>query len=302
MLNGVENTPAQPGTENNPVNQQPAASPAPGTPPAPTGTETFEIVVSGEKRAVTLEELKTMASESAGAQRRFQEAAELRKSAERGIRIQTLADKLKGNANPNEAEVMELAQLLGADMNNQQAQNPPQQGQQNPPSKQVVRREDLDPGVQDAIRAAEDAELAKIRSEIESETKKGIDSDPVISTMISGLVDERQKALKPLLFEMALEDVKGQIFAGAQFGPALIQSVAQKMRTRLKVMGIGAPAQQANPSTAGPGSSYGDGGLNLNQRIDRVPAGKDNYISNVVQRTQQMMQRAAAGLKIGGSR
>jgi len=94
------------------------------------GDETHEVKINGEDRSLTLTELKDLASKAGGADAKFQDAADLTKKAETGIRIGELMKSINAAENPDKKEVQELAVLFEVDPQELLAgvKKPPQSG------------------------------------------------------------------------------------------------------------------------------------------------------------------------------
>lgn len=288
-----------------------ATPPAAGTtqPIVPQGdvlNQTYQLVVDGQPVVLTLKEMMDRASEASGAQKKFQEAAELRKNSEKGLRIIELTQKVRSNPTPALTEVQELIGLMGGNPNDPETLaalgfetpkgNPPTSSAQNQPQgRQPVRLEDMDPSVQAALRAAEEAELARIRETVETTTKKGIDNDPVIAKMLIEIPDEQRDQIRTMLYDIAIDSVRGDVMAGQPFTPQMVQGKAQRLRAMLQTLGVGTPKMPL----PGTGPASGMGGANAmipDKPIERKPASDPNYVQNTVQRALQMQQKALAGV------
>ena len=285
-------------------------TPTPGTTPptssapiVPTGdvlNTQYQLVVDGAPVVLTLKEMMDKASEASGAQKKFQEAADLRKKATDGLRVLELTQKLQ-SGQYTVPEVQELTRLMGGNPNDPELQSFLSQQNQTPPTPPVqpqgqrqgpIRREDLDPQLQSALKMAEEQELANIRKTIEDQTRNGIDMDPVLGTMLSGMSETERQTVKGQLYDMAIESVRGDILAGQPFSPSMVQAKAQRLRAMLQTFGVGSQRTQQVPM-AGPATGMGGvNGMVPEKPIERVSSSDDKYVTNAVQRALQMQAKA----------
>ena len=300
-----------------------------GTPPAGTdgkppakaadkdGTpETHEVIVNGKKVEMTLDELKEHATKGAGADEKFRQASELRKTAERGIRLDELAHKMADEGDAvSPADLNEFITLLGGDPADldmsKMTPNQPPTGQSNTsdPNKtnpqgtqplSVVKKEQLDPDVQRVLNQANEAELSRIRENIVAETRKGIDNDSVLGKLIDELPEDTREEVKSELYDMAEERVRNQIvLENKPFGPQMVQEVAQVLRSRIKRLGIPSTPRggQLPTSASGPGMGYGNQQVLPDKPVERVSSTDPDYIEKTTQRVQQNLNKLAMGRK-----
>lgn len=266
--------------------------------------QTFSIKVGGEDRTCTLEELKNLAQESAGAQEKFRQASEIRKEAETGIRISQLMESM--NSNPNDQDARELATLLGLDpgelmdeinaSKDEQNTSAGAKGTQKPTE---LSAEQLSKAMTDMFGMTPEQIAAQLnysktrhvndaRKDIRNQTDNAVDKDDVFGKiMIGEAKDSRSEVLK----EMVFEDVLRRIQDGEQFGANMISSSIQKVRSRVTKFGIPNHSHQ-DPITLGLGPGSGLPAEVLSEKtIERVPADSDGYINNAVSR---LMQRQIA--------
>ncbi len=260
------------------------------------------LKVDGKDVEMTMDELKANASKGLGADRKFEEASELRKQGEAGIRIGELSAKMQsgtaGQADVTEfvkllggdPEGMDMSQILGtSDDDKGKDKDKSASGNQGP-----ITKEQLSPELQRQFDQAEEAELDRLRGKIEEDTRKVVDTDEVIGKMLDGLSDDDKKATQSELFEMAIERVRNQVFSGKLFGPTMLTETMQVIRARCKKLGI--QTRSTPTPSAGPGSYGNEAGQQV-QLPDKTPERKDSsdpdYIDNVVQRTLMNQQKLA---------
>jgi hypothetical protein len=279
--------------------------------------QTYNLKVDGVDKAFTLEELKQKASESAGAQRRFEEASGLRAKASSGLRIQELLEELKGSDSPDEGKAKELFKLLGVEdgsiselletMRGNQGNQGSQQrsagaagGTGTTDDKALINMDRLDPRIKSIVEGAEKAELTQIRQNIENSAKKGVDNDKIFAKMIEDTPEGEREALKSVLYDMMIDDVRGRILGREVYGPEMIQSSIQKIRARITNLGIPTRAPSAGPIMGNLGISDALAPeIRASEPIKRVPSTQSGYEENAVKRMQQLTFKAAR--KLGSS-
>jgi hypothetical protein len=267
----------------------------------------FELTVDGEKKVVTIDEMRDLAQKSAGADKRFQEASELRKQAEDGLRMKTLVDRLSdGSHTPTSAEITELAGMIGVDpaefaeyLASEEEDAAPAKGKSNPAEglkltkEQIIEALGFDPAEAKAVldyshqRHVEDA-----RKQIRDFSDQAVDKDEIFGKMIVG---ENGKDRSVAIKDMVAEDVLRRIQDGNPFGADLVAASIQKVRAHLTKFGIpGNPSQYPVTLGLGPG-----GGLPAEVQsetpIKRVSAAQDTDDSNFVARAMQRALKAMRG-------
>jgi hypothetical protein len=277
-----------------------------------TGDKTYSIKVNGEERNMTLEELMAKASEAAGAQKKFEEASNLRTKAQKGMQILELLEQTKGQKTPDTAKATELMKLLGvadteiADIlsglnsegnNMEEGKNPKGKGEGGTPKK--VTLDDMDPRVRTIVEAAEQNDLRQIRENIEKEAKKTLDNDKVLGKMIDELPDDASKdKIREVLYGMIIDDVRSEILGRKPYGTEMLQSSLQKVRTRVQNLGIPTRSAGQAPVMGELGISAAiSPEIRAAEPIQRVKSSEAGYDDNVVKRVQQLMFKA---MKRGG--
>lgn len=295
ITNGAGNPPATetPGTGAKP----PETKPAEGT---GKDTETFTLQVLGQPRTVTKEELLGLASKAAGADEKFEKAAEMRKRAERGISVIEAVEKVR-NQTATKAEVELLADVFGmnpADLPGY-SEGEPKKGEKKGEERRVVEEEDLSPAIKSAVQYSREQELREIRKDIEGQTGEAVTKDAVLQRSLEGLPAELRKTVLEELIEMAKLDVRDGICVRNQlFGPDLLNDTIQKLRHRVERLGI--PTSRAGHSSTGAGvvpmmgaGMLGSMGINIPDKpVQRVPVTDPNYENVTVQRALQFQQKA----------
>jgi hypothetical protein len=259
--------------------------------------QTYEITVDGEKRQVTVDEMRNLAQKAAGAEKKFEAASKLRKEAEDGIRVKELVSRLSDSSHsPTETEIKEFAGIIGvdpSDMAEYLAKGSNEEGKENAPAiddkvfdEAYVRRFGITPAEakqREEYRHQQDIDRAK--KEIRILSDKTVDKDEVFGKMkIGEKADDRISVIK----DMVAEDVLGRIQNGEPFGAELVAASVQKIRAYLTKFGIpGKPEQY--PVALGLGPSGGlPAEVNSEEPIQRVsaadPKGVDNFVARYMQR------------------
>lgn len=284
----------------------PAAAPAAGQPAE--NPRTFQLTVNGQQVTMTEQEVLAKASEAAGAQRRFQEASDLRRQAEQGIRMMELAGRIK-EGKQNQQDMAEFVTLMGGDpaqlegMSQEPAAPAGQVGKQTPEAaRRPIGLSDLDPQLQQALKGAENVSVNETRKNIENTIQDVLDKDPVIRKMrdVLDADDEKKGQFQSAVMDMALESVRGEVFSGRLFDTSMAQEIAMRLRSRLKNMGFSETAVDRGIPVSGPNPQTGtfQFGMTLPSKpVERVSSSDPKYIENV---TQRMLLKQAAALRAQG--
>ncbi len=124
---------------------------------------TYTLKIDGEDKSFTMDELKAAASESTGAQAKFEEASKIREKAASGARIQELLEGMKGDTTPDKTKVTEFLRLAGIDDANMKdiltnidskKENNATRTTKGKKDDEPVGLENLDPRVRAAVEAA----------------------------------------------------------------------------------------------------------------------------------------------------
>lgn len=256
--------------------------------------QTYELTVDGEKRSVTLDEMRELAQKSAGANKRFEDASSMRKEAEKGLRISSLIESLSDN--PDESEAKELAALLGLDP--QEFVSWMKEEEKTPPQKKsgakTISKDDLavglkelglDPAeVKNILEFSRQRHIAAAKEEIIKKSDEAVDKDKIFGKMIVGENrDDRLAVIK----EMVAEDVLERLRDGAPFGTDLLAASIQKVRAYLTKFGI--PSKPAEyPITMGLGPGQGlPAEFQSDEPIKRISAAEDKDEKNLIARFMQ---------------
>jgi hypothetical protein len=263
---------------------------------------THTITVDGETHTITVEEALKAAEKVGGADKKFEDAAKERKeaqkeleAAQKGVRIAKALEKVQVES-PAEDDVKEFMEALGVTPDMVEGYDKlvatGRKGQE-PPKKLTLT--DFDESTQKILKAAEDDHLASIRQTIEDEVKSTIAKDTVLTKTLGKVDDDTvRKAAADEIAEMAVESVRGRILAGEPWGPEMLQSTAQRLRSRIERLGIPAKSSGKAPVLGlGPiGTELAGPEVTSDEPIKRVPSSDPNWVENVVKRVQQAAVRA----------
>jgi len=277
--------------------------------PEPKEFDTFTLKVDGVDKSFTLDELKSAASESTGAQKKFEEAAEMMKNAAPGRRVMELVTELGKQKVPDEGKVTELLQLLGVEPSAMEktmeelkkvaGTNTKKTGDktddESGTTSEFVGVENLDPRLKTIMEAAEQADLERIREKIIDGTKKGVDEDKILGKIIDGVPEGKERdKVRQVFHNMAINSVRGKILAREPYGTEMVQSTLQEVRAWIESLGIPGKAAGQPPISGELGSLLSDYGpdVRVTEPIKRVPSTEPGYEENIVKRVQQRIVEA----------
>jgi transcriptional regulator with XRE-family HTH domain len=266
--------------------------------------ETHTVNVDGEDRQFTLEELKTHTSKVAAADKRFRESAETAKTGQRGIRIETLVKSISGEGTPSEADVRELAGLLGVEptefMQYLNDETPPQKDSKDKTTvsdfnEEFKKQMGASPAeVRAILEHSQNRHIEDARKEIREISDKAVDKDAIIGKMIVGEdKDETSLAVK----DMVAEDVLRKIQDGKPFGAELVAASVQRVRAQLTKLGIPKKLNQ-QPIVLGLTPSEGlPSAIQADEPIKRIPSTEDGAEKNLIARYMQKAVKAAREMR-----
>jgi len=264
----------------------------------PLPGSTITVKVDGKDVEVTMDELTAGYTKAAGADQKFEQAAEMRKTAATGVRITELAEKMKaGSAGP--ADVTEFVNILGGDISEmdmsqltggtQTMEKKQVEGTEKPP---VISRDQLDESTRKTLAQAEEQQRVAIRANIESDMKKGVDSDEVLSNILKVTPESDREGRQNELYDMAMEIVRDRVVVQQQmFGPQMVKDISQTLRARMKRLGTPTTIADLPASQPGPGNQGMIPNVDLNKQTERKSSAEPDYIENVVERALQMQQK-----------
>jgi len=273
---------------------EPTPEPKPDPEPKPTPpAEALEVTVNGEKKVYTKEEAIEALSKVRGADAKFREAAEIRKKAERGMRIDSLFARIKGGE-AEEEEVNELVGLLGIDPAAFAEVSVGPNGTK-PEPKQKVTLDDLDPSLKQQLQFDAQQNIKRAEEQIRNDVKKRVDKDEILGKMNSVAVEVGNEDFIDAVTKMVHEDVLRKIRNGESYGTGMVDNSIQVTRARLKQFGI--PDKVSKPKTLIVGAGA-PGGEPLEIQPDepekRVDTNDAGYSDNLVKRVFQRLQKGAS--------
>ena len=258
--------------------------------------ETHTIKVDGVDVSLTLDELKEKASHSAGADKRFQDAAAATKAAERGVRVETLVKSISKSDAPTEAEVRELAGLLEIEPAEfmEYLKESDSKGVNLDFSAEFQKQFGISPAEAKAgwdfsqTRHVNDA-----RKEIREISDLAVDKDEIIGKMIVGKdSDDVKVAVK----DMVAEDVLRKIQDGKPFGAEMVAASVQRVRSQLTKLGI--PKKLTQQPFLGLGPSEGfSSAIQADEPIERISSQEDGDEKNLIDRYMQKAVQTARKMR-----
>ena len=280
----------------------PTPAPPAGT-PTPPATAVHKIVVDGVEKEMTLDELTIAAQKGAGADRRFQEAADIRKAASDGIRTQELFRSLSSGTQLSPQDAAELAGLVGGEAEDFIIEeNEPDQQFDNVPTvpntpARKITLEDLDPSLKNNLELSNTQHQQKLYDDLKVKVKNIVDTNSFSGKMVEDYPEDRRNEVKEVLFDLTFEDVSKKILARQPFGPEMVQLSLQRVGSLIKRLGIpskgGAEQAGSQPIITGLGPSGGeiDTEIHAEKPIERVAATDDEYADNFVKRLAQRLAK-----------
>jgi hypothetical protein len=241
----------------------------------------------GERRIVTVDDLKKGYEKSSGADESFRQAADLRKQAARGIRLQDLADR-GSRGELNESELTEFAGMMGlspgqfmqGDASSDEEEEAPARTRSPSPAR-AVREEDLDPALRGRLQMAHEQAIAQRRKEIEAETFGTVDKDQILSKLVGGDAD-RKETVQSLVYNEVQRRV---LVLGEPYGPELLARAVQTVRPVVERLSKsrGTSEQAGFYPGFGPAPSA-PSALHATKPPERVPVSDPAYEDNLTRR------------------
>ena len=274
-----------------------AAAPEPKEEPK---VEMHTIKIDGVERQVTTVEALELASKSAGAQAKFDEAAAMRTEASRGLRTLELMDAMDDS--PSEADIKEFAAIMGVDagelMAQQNEETPTPKADGTPAAAGAapeLSKEQVEQAMQQVLGMtpaeakgvltySKQRHIRDAKAEIRETTDNAVEKDDVFGKIMVGKVKEdRAEVIKDLV----AEDVLRRIQDGESYGTELVNASIQKVRASVTKFGI-----PSNPEVypVSMGLSPGAGlptEVTSAEPIKRVDAAEDKDEMNLVARMMQ---------------
>jgi len=270
------------------------------------------ITVNGEERHVTQDELIKMASKSAGADAKFQEAAKARKEAEKGVKIAEILDRIgKADGGPEEDDLKDLAGLMGADYEELiekleksgviestggKTGGSAEDGKGG--KKKKLNIDDLDEETAGILRDAQQRGFAETREKIKGECGKAIDKDKVLGKILDRADADKKDGLRSTLIEMVYKDIQRRVQAGEQYDLDLIADTVLSARTTLDKFGVSAtPSKQSILEGLGPDSGGLPAEALSDEPVKRVASTDAKYADNFAARVVQKIRQSTSSSK-----
>ena len=267
-------------------------------------TPFLEVEVDGEKRQLTKEEAIILAQKSAGAEKRFQEAAEMRKKAQNGLRIQELYERFSDPEHePTDVEIKEFATFMnisaeelmnringtpGSNTNNSNSNNNQQAGKTDfdfdAEFQKKLGRSTAE--VANQLAYSQQRDIENFKQNLRKESDNMVDKDDIFGKII---IDEDEKisnSRREVIQEELYDEVLRKIQDGKDKQTALTEAI-QKVRSRISRFGISSKPGQY-PITLGlvPGQSLPTE-VTSEKQIERISSADDGAETNFVNRYLQ---------------
>jgi len=234
------------------------------------------VTIDGEEVQMTVKELKDLASKGKAADKRFQEASQMRKEAEDAIRLRSVISQIQ-RMTPDTfdpAPFREFGRLAGLDpavvedfidgiqsgritpgaaagaLTGGTAGAGGQSGESTSDEDLLLTEEDLHPSVRQRLKRIEELERQlqaerqeKAIQEVRQELRNDLTKDPVLGKVIRGKGADSPLAKR--LEDLAFKELRDMVaFEGRRYGPELRQAAIQKVRQLVSDLGT-------RPSTGG---------------------------------------------------
>lgn len=258
-----------------------------------------EITVDGEKKYLTNDEVTKYAQLGFSSDKRYKDATTKEKSAEDGLRIQGLVQRLGDSENqPTDVEIKELAALLKIDASEFTEYLKPEA---DPKTEDKLTKVDpkalaealgMDPAEAKMIlELSKQGLVASEREKITKNSHLAVDKDEFFGKIKVGKGgDGILEAVK----EMVAEDVFERIEHGGAYGAELVAASIQKVRAHLIKMGIpGKPDEHPIVLGLVPGGAVLPAEVTGETPIERISSAEDKGEDNFVKRYLQKAVKAA---------
>jgi len=279
------------------------------------------VKVDGVEVQKPLADVIRDAEKASGADKRFREAAEIKKQAADGIRLQELVRGMNAGgltAEQTAENLMEYHTLLG--YTDEQARAQVAQFQQlaagqngavdgdgaaagEETSEQLKQRlAQVEQSVQDDRNKVKNEET---KAFIEAECRKAVDNDPLLGAMMKDKAANPE--LKNNVWDAVWNGVRRRVVADRrQYGPEIVQEAMAEVgfflsRTPRNPVAGSEPGGRGDEAVAYP--SLGTGGaaaaaqLQAGAKTERVPFGHPDYDANFQKRAEAVLRQAEASVQ-----
>jgi hypothetical protein len=265
------------------------------------------LVVDGTEQRVTLEKAKELAQKGVAAEKRFQEAAQMRKEAERGVRVTELLKKvteehdldsfreLCKESGLNE-EQTEQAIAVGWQEEGEEVDTGPEPDDTKgvlaelkksieASQRRKLKYDDLDT---DLKRAFEDMESGRISKIVQN----SLDKHPKIGYYMRTLDDKGQKAIRDMIhdgIQGRLDEVGGDFGDGSQVLPQVLSKVSERLEA------LGSPERTTPPTGLGPSPGVGTSGSLPEKAPEHVSSSEAGFEQHILEMIVHNARKAESG-------
>lgn len=257
---------------------------------------TYDVTVDGKVVAMTLEELQTAASKSAGADARFEEAAKIHKEAEAAINFKELINSIRDSETGATKE--QYLQMM-RDAGIPESEIPAYEEVIKTKGATKVAKEDkkvsansFDDDTKAVFDAAKEANYTKMREEIYNKVEKSVDKDEILAKLIDSKTDDDKTKVRSTLCDMTKSEVQRRILANEPFSDEMVQSVLQGIRYQVESLGLPAKAITQIPVVGFGPTPESSAKIIADKPIERVSSDNPDYIDNVVERHLQKQYKS----------
>ena len=266
--------------------------------------ETYNLKVGGEEKVLTLDELRELASKSAGADEKFRLASEMRDKGKDGLEIKEAFTSVFNakDGNVDMKAVRKLARVMDMDagelekMFQDEIDKTDKKLDKKAPTPEKVGLKTMDEETRSIMEQARQDQIAAAEVRVEKMCIEGVDKDEFFGKMIDDTPDDQVEGRKAAILAMVQEEVKGKILASPytkeKFGTEMITAAIQGVRARVKKFGISSK-KAMQPMNLGVLGLRPTGQLpaevHSDDEIKRVSSNDESYVDNVVSRLGQKM-------------
>lgn len=259
--------------------------------------ENYTLAIDGENKTFTLEELKEAAQTSAGANAKFEKAAEMVKNATPGLEISRLAQELRESKSPDSQVQKDFLHALGVSQEQidgmlkiteptkKEGKKATDDGKKGTP----VTLDNLGPRERQIMEDAERRQYEQIRTDIKNSCEKSVDNDKVLGKMVDGMPDKRRSTWLGTAKRLLNKDVERRILAREEYGPDMIATSLQTVRAVLEEIGVPSKVAGQPPLVGLDYASVLGPEIHAAEPIKRVAVDDSKYFEVAAARLQQKL-------------
>jgi len=253
--------------------------------PDPAKDASYTLVIDGEERTVTLDEMRKLAEKAGGADKRFREAADERKRTASAIRLEDLANRFQQGALSRE-EVNEYYSRIGIAEFAQEAEGVTEGETAAEQVRRPIGKDDLSPEIREELDEAHRLRIEAHQRKINDDIEVAVDTDAILGR-IAGKDQKRQEELRNLV----LGEVQRRVLVSGQpYGPDTVRAAVQRARSIAGLFGKQETAA-GKPLPGLGGAAGASPTLHAKEPLKRVPVTDPTYDDYVHAALQQMWEQ-----------